>query len=100
MIYEISLKVEKKIAGKFAKWLPEHVKQVLESPGFKLSRIYRLQTEPEGNHLNWIVQYDITSEEYFKTYLNERAPQMRAQTDQEFGNALIATRCVYDKVQV
>ncbi|HBQ21683.1 MAG: hypothetical protein A2Z91_02920 [Deltaproteobacteria bacterium GWA2_38_16] len=100
MIYEIVLKVEKKVAGKFAKWLPEHIKQVLESPGFKLARVARPQSETESDHLKWVVQYDIASKEYFESYLNERAPQMRAQAEQEFGNALIATRCVYDPVQV
>ena len=89
MIYEIVLKVEKKVAGKFAKWLPEHIKQVLESPGFKLARVARPQSETESDHLKWVVQYDIASKEYFESYLNERAPQMRAQAEQEFGNALI-----------
>ncbi len=101
MIYEVVLKVDKKIASKFAKWIPEHVQQVLETPGFKVARIYRPKIEvAESNLLNWTVQYDVSTPEALESYLNERAPAMRAQTEKEFGTAVTAERFVYGQDQV
>lgn len=99
IIYEVSLVVNKLSAGKFTRWLPEHVRRVLESTGFKQARICRWE-DTGTNHLRWTVQYDLDSEEALKMYFQERAPALQAETAQEFGDAVSATRKVYDRVQL
>lgn len=46
VIYEVTLTIKKVSAGLLAKWLPDHIQEVLKSPGFQRARLYK--TAPEG----------------------------------------------------
>lgn len=101
MIYEVGVTVNKMAAGKFARWLPEHVKRVLEAPGFKQARVCRWENNDSGtNDLHWTVQYEVDSKKSLQMYFQERAPALQAETVHEFGDAVSATRKVYDRVQL
>lgn len=110
MIYEVKLSVHKLAAGKFAHWLPEHVKQVLACPGMKQARIYRgegetpagfpsAESKSQADHVIWTVQYDVESADALEVYLKDYSPGLRAKTEAEFGDQVSGTRRSFEAVQ-
>lgn len=114
MIYEVNISIQRSISDRFAAWLPDHVRQVLAAPGFVEAKIFRAEgqaqspvhgaaqplAEMEAGQENWVIHYEVESNQALENYLRERAPALRAVTFEEFGKALVATRRVLEQAQL
>lgn len=101
IIYEVTFSVQKQSGGKFARWLPGHVRRVLESPGFRRARVLReKQPDAESKPLRWTIQYEVADETALVAYFAERAPALRIETEREFGAAVHASRRTIDRVEL
>jgi hypothetical protein len=100
IIYEVQIKVAKKSAGDFSKWLPEHIQRVLECPGMRLARKGRVEPGiADLESVIWLVQYEIDSDDAFAIYERDFAPALRAEAKNLFGDQLQVERRLINKVE-
>lgn len=93
IIYEVTLKVDPSIQEDFLSWLKNHVREMLEFPGFEEAHLFHTQMfEPQSG---FIVQYRIQNQGRLDEYFAKFAPNMRAQGKEKFGDQFEATRRVY-----
>lgn len=101
MIYEINIKADRQVAGKFAKWLPEHVKKVLACPGFITAHWFKTD-EPEATRVPWTVQYEVESETALENYLKEAStqssPRIFEEAKKEFGDQIAISSRALKKI--
>ena len=76
-----------------AEWLPEHVKHMLELPGFVEAQRFKPEQSDNGD-LTYTVHYLMRDQEALDTYLLEHADPMRRAGRELFGNDLHASRAV------
>ncbi|MCB0389648.1 MAG: DUF4286 family protein [Bdellovibrionales bacterium] len=90
IIYEVNLKIEPEIASEFVAWLKQHVRDMLQIPGFKSAEIF--QEESNEPILQLCVKYHVGSREELEDYFKILAPSMRAQGIEKFGQLFKASR--------
>lgn len=76
-----------------AEWLPEHVKHMLELPGFVEAQRFKPEQSDNGD-LTYTVHYLMRDQNALDTYLLEHADPMRRAGRELFGNDLHASRAV------
>jgi len=76
-----------------AGWLPEHVKHMLELPGFVEAQRFKPEQSDNGD-LTYTVHYLMRDQNALDTYLLEHADPMRRAGRELFGNDLHASRAV------
>ena len=96
IVYEVNLKVVKSISATYLDWLNEHIKDMLQLPGFTDAKLYQ-EVQEMLDHDHFVVQYHLESESDLNSYLSNQAPQMRQQGLNLFGNQFSATRRVLKK---
>lgn len=92
-IYNVTIKVDWKIAEDWVEWMKQiHIPNVMETGFFtKYVMVQLLQTdETEGP--TFAVQYFAESLIAYEKYINECAPQLKEQTIKKWGAQFIAFR--------
>lgn len=88
--YEVNLEIDPSIDCDFKNWLPQHIQEVLNLPGFLKANILEDQ-----DHLHKItVLYELSSFLALENYFNSYASEMRKKTSSRFGDKVKANRRV------
>lgn len=84
--YEVSVWVPADIADDYAVWLRDHVRRMLQLPGFEDARIQDV-VEPvnEDGTLSFCVRYRLSSRQHLDDYFAGAAAAMRAEGVARFG---------------
>lgn len=88
VIYEVNLILEEKIENDFLKWLEVHIQQMLEIDGFISARIFKDSEQT----LNYIVHYEVQSQQHLNHYFNHQAKEMREDGLKRFPGQFQANR--------
>ncbi|MCY4523879.1 MAG: DUF4286 family protein [Halobacteriovoraceae bacterium] len=88
IVYEVNLTIEREILDDFNRWLKEHVKEILEFPGFDRAEIY-MEEELE-NSIS--VRYFLQKREDLQNYLDNHAKKMRGKGIEKFKDKFSAQR--------
>lgn len=95
VLYEVTLSVERAIAGEYRAWLDAHVAQMLALPGFTGAEVFELvETPPDAARLVLCVHYRLRDEAALEAYLRDHAVAMRADGIARFGDRFRASRRV------
>lgn len=95
VLYEVSARVERGIAGDFLAWLPGHVERILALPGFVAAEVFEVvETPPDAGHLLLCAHYRLRDGAALDAYLQEHAARMRAESAERFGDRVRASRRV------
>ena len=97
--YEVTGKVPKALLEQYLSFLSGHVERVIQSDGFLDSQIVLESPEPDPNSFVQVrTSYGVVSSETLEHYLDTRAPQLRQETIDLFGNQIEFSRKVWEVV--
>lgn len=94
LIYEVRLAADPAVAHEFDLWLADHVRRMLELPGFYDARVIRADDGPDGRRRR-LVRYRLRDRRALDAYLERHAPAMRRDGLERFGDAFSAERDIY-----
>ncbi len=102
IIYEVNSDTVPTLASEYEAFLKKHVPEMLTLDGFVAATVFRQNAADDGqaNHLRtrFCIQYQVESHEKLNAYLRERAPQMRQEGIQRFGDRVQYSRRVLEKL--
>jgi hypothetical protein len=85
LVYEVECTLDPDVAPAFDAWLPGHVAQVLETPGFlDAELLHPADAAPDGRPRR-LIRYRVRDRAALDRYLEERAPALRADGTSRFG---------------
>ena len=99
VIYEVNLFIDGEIFAEYFVWLKEHVKEMLEFPGFLEARILRPELNDSTDHTAITVQYNIECRHDLERYFNEYAERMREQGMKLFKDRFTAQRRILEVLE-
>lgn len=91
-IYEVTLSVEREIVEAFDAWLENHVREMLDLPGFLKAETFELEDDEE--RARRVTHYYLASEEDLEQYLAGPANEMRQSGIDRFADQFEASRRV------
>lgn len=94
IIYEVQLSADPSIATEIASWLPEHIQEMTDLPGFMGAR-WLEQLDPKTDRIIHCVHYQLEDQESLDRYFEQHAPRMRAEGIDRFGDHFEATRRIF-----
>lgn len=92
-IYEVTVSVDREIADAFDAWLAEHVREMLDIPGFLKSETFEIEDDDAGR-VRRVTHYYLASEEELENYLAGPANAMRQSGIDRFEDKFVASRRV------
>ena len=92
-IYEVTVSVDREIADAFDAWLAEHVREMLEIPGFLKAETFEIEDDDVGR-VRRVTHYYLASEEDLENYLAGPANAMRQSGIDRFADKFVASRRV------
>ena len=92
-IYEVTVSVDREIADAFDAWLAEHVREMLEIPGFLKAETFEIEDDDAGR-VRRVTHYFLASEEELENYLAGPANAMRQSGIDRFADKFVASRRV------
>jgi len=92
-IYEVTVSVDREIAEAFDAWLAEHVREMLDIPGFLKSETFEIEDYDVGR-VRRVTHYYLASEEDLENYLAGPANAMRQSGIDRFSDKFVASRRV------
>lgn len=99
VIYEVNLVIDIDIYPQFQSWLLEHVREMLEFPGFIKASILKPEEEV-SDKAKLTVQYQLENRKFLEMYFTEFADQMREKGLRLFKNKLSAERRIFELERV
>lgn len=95
VLYEVTLRVERAIAGDYRGWLHAHAREMRALPGFLEARLSELNDPAPGEEaVVFCCHYRLQDAAALEAYLREHAPRMRADGVERFGARFSAQRRV------
>ena len=98
VIYEVNLAIDRDIYTEFQSWLTEHIKEMLQFPGFMQATLLEQEADDAAEQGKLTIQYQLKSRGELDTYLIKSAPKMREEGIKRFKDKFSATRRIF-KVQ-
>lgn len=92
-VYEVTLCIEPQVIEPFDHWLEEHIRAMLELPGFVTARVFELEDDEQGRARR-VTQYFLESEADLERYLAGPAATMRQAVTDRFAGQFEASRRV------
>ncbi|VEB37915.1 Uncharacterised protein [Legionella sainthelensi] len=96
VIYEVNLAIDKDVFAKFQVWLKEHVKEMLQLPGFIQARILKPEAEEIVGKKELTVQYQLENRDSLTVYFTEFAEKMREKGIRLFQDKFSAERRIFE----
>lgn len=94
VIYEVRLSSDPDISARFDQWLDVHVRDMIALPGFYDARVIRADPAADGRARR-IVRYRLRDRKALDDYLARRAPALRQDDIERFGDRFAAERDIY-----
>lgn len=100
VIYEVNLKIQKRIEKEFQSWLVGHIQDVLAIDGFESATWFKV-SDPidEKGMLHWTMHYFLRDRPALDSYLEKHAPRLRQPAKEKFGDQFEASRRTLETVQ-
>ncbi len=99
IIYEVRLKIESHLKDDFSSWLPDHINEMLQLPGFISAKLYEeAECGDIQKEYDFVVQYELESKKTLLQYFDQYAPRMREEGLKRFGDCFIASRKVMTQI--
>lgn len=99
LIYEVQLHVDVDIAQAYRAWLQTHVQDMLAVPGFVSAQLFEvLEPAPAQDQVVLCVHYRVHGMAALQDYFEHRAPRMRAEGIERFGDGFRASRRVLQAI--
>ena len=95
VIYEVNLNINSDIYSEFQLWLEEHIKEMLQFPGFIQASIFKPEQEDVSLQEKLTIQYQLETRDDLERYFTEFAPKMREKGIQRFQDQFSATRQIF-----
>ena len=92
-IYEVTLSVDREIVDAFDEWLANHVREMLEIPGFLKAESFEIEDDEQGRPRR-VTHYYLASDEDLEEYLAGPANAMRQSGIALFSDRFEASRRV------
>ena len=92
-VYEVTLSIDRAVLAEFDAWLEEHVREMLELPGFISAETFETATD-SPDRAGRTVHYVLESEDALEAYLTGPAEEMRRAGALRFEDRLEASRRV------
>lgn len=92
-VYEVTLTIDRDIVDEFDLWLDQHIREMLELPGFVSAETYEADADSPAR-VGRIVQYLLESEQALEGYLSGPAEEMRRAGALRFADRIAASRRV------
>lgn len=97
IIYNVTVKVEKDLAGEWVQWMKkEHIPELMKTGLFIDYKLCRILEQDEADGVTYTTQYFCDSMEHYDTYIKEHSQKMRDKGFARFGNRFIAFRTVME----
>ncbi|KTC92622.1 DUF4286 family protein [Legionella cincinnatiensis] len=96
VIYEVNLSIDRDVFAKFQIWLKEHVKEMLQLPGFIQARILKPEDKEIIGKNKLTVQYQLENRESLTIYFAEFAAKMREEGIRLFKDKFSAERKIFE----
>jgi Protein of unknown function (DUF3667)/Domain of unknown function (DUF4286) len=93
LVYEVTLSVNRAVLDEFDAWLEQHVREMLELPGFLSAETFETGTD-SPDRAGRTVHYVLESEDALEAYLAGPAEEMCRAGELRFGDRLDARRRV------
>jgi hypothetical protein len=92
-IYEVTLSVDREVVEAFDAWLEDHVREMLDIPGFLTAETFELEDDDQ-ERARRVTHYYLGSEEDLEQYLAGPANEMRQSGIDRFADRFEASRRV------
>ena len=92
-VYEVTLSIDQDIVDEFDAWLEQHVREMLELPGFASAEIFNVDVDSPAR-VGRAVHYLMESEQALEAYLSGPAEEMRRSGALRFADRITTTRRV------
>lgn len=93
IVYAVELELDAALHDEYMAWLREHVREMLELPGFEGAEILtRLEPPAPAARCVLTVHYRLRDRAAWEAYLAEHAPRMREAGLARFGDKVRASR--------
>ncbi|HEX6259828.1 MAG TPA: DUF4286 family protein, partial [Woeseiaceae bacterium] len=92
-VYEVTLSIDREIVDEFDIWLEQHIREMLELPGFVSAETYEADADSPAR-VGRVVQYLLESEQALEGYLSGPAEEMRRAGALRFADRIAASRRV------
>jgi len=92
-IYEVNLEIDDDVANAYLRWMPEHIKEILEIEGVLGAKFFNVETsDAKPGKTYATVQYEMKDRAAYESYIQNHAPRLREDVIKRFGGKFIATR--------
>lgn len=94
VVYEVNLKVDRKIETNFQSWLVGHIQDVLAIDGFESANWFDSTDEDDksSNKMTITMHYHMRDQAALDSYLEKHAARLRQPAKDLFGDQFSATR--------
>jgi hypothetical protein len=92
-VYEVTLSIDREAIDELDAWLEQHVREMLELPGFVSADIFHVDTD-SPDRAGRTVHYAMESEQALEAYLSGPAERMRRSGTVRFADRMAVTRRV------
>lgn len=96
VIYEVNLLIDKEIYEQFQLWLNDHVKKMLQFPGFMQAQVLKPEEDETPNQKKLTVHYQLDNHNALLNYFKHFAASMRDEGLKQFQSKFSAERRVYE----
>src|ERR1700730_4903117 len=97
LIYNITIKVEQKIADEWLDWmLSVHIPEVMQTGCFTQNQLLKLLEQDESAGPTFVVQYYVSSPEKYQEYLLHHAPSIRKEFVKRWGEKIVSFRTIME----
>lgn len=97
IVYEINLTIDMEIISQFEIWLKEHIKEMLQFPGFIEAAILKPEFDSPHQKEALTVQYLVENREFLEHYFIVHAEKMREKGLISFKNKFSAERRIFER---
>ena len=99
LIYNVTIKVEHSIAGKWLDWLKnEHIPEIISTGCFTHAVILHLIETDDAEGITYAIQYHTPDKYQYDQYIEKYSGEMRKKGTEKWGNQFIAFRSVMQVV--
>jgi quinol monooxygenase YgiN len=92
LVYEVTLRVDRDIAGDYQAWLHQHVREMLALPGFVAATVFELPDAADAASVVYCCHYRLVDRAALDDYLQVHAARMRGDGQLRFAGRFSAER--------
>ena len=96
VVYEVNLTLDKDVVDEFRGWLDAHIQEMLTFPGFKHSKLMKVEEKSSWQMTVW---YFVETRSALEAYFQGEAARMREEGLARFGGRFTASRRILEVLE-